>query len=159
MQFVELLERNKRQKFADNKLLCIDPGGTTGIAVFHKGELKMVTQLDTIDSKTDKVNYHVIDDFLRSTDFDRIIIEDYRVYQHKLKEHSFSKIPTLRLIGAIEYYCEMGNIPIDYQMAMQAKGFATDAKLKSWGFWQTGMRHSRDAIRHGIYWLLFSKSC
>ena len=45
-------------------------------------------------------------------------------------------------------------IPIAYQMAFQGKGFATDARLKEWGFWKEGMKHSRDAIRHGIYYLL-----
>jgi hypothetical protein len=28
--------------------------------------------------------------------------------------------------------------------------------LKKWDFWKPGMRHSRDAIRHGIYWLLIT---
>jgi hypothetical protein len=31
-----------------------------------------------------------------------------------------------------------------------AKGFATDDKLKAWGFWQPGQRHARDAIRHAL---------
>jgi hypothetical protein len=42
-------------------------------------------------------------------------------------------------------------------MASQAKAFVTDQKLKEWGFWKEGMRHSRDAIRHGLYFLLFYK--
>jgi hypothetical protein len=46
---------------------------------------------------------------------------------------------------------------IHYQMATTAKTFVTDEKLKQWGFWQEGMRHSRDAIRHGLYFLLFYK--
>jgi hypothetical protein len=43
-------------------------------------------------------------------------------------------------------------------MAHQAKGFVTDEKLKAWGFYQKGVRHARDSIRHACYFLLFDKS-
>lgn len=42
------------------------------------------------------------------------------------------------------------------QMAAQAKGFVDDDKLKAWGFWIKGKKHARDAIRHGVYYLLFT---
>ena len=51
----------------------------------------------------------------------------------------------------------MNNIPTHKQMASTAKTFATDKKLREWGFWERGMRHARDAIRHGCYFLLFYK--
>lgn len=41
------------------------------------------------------------------------------------------------------------------QMAVTAKNFCTDDKLKQWGFWQAGQKHARDSIRHGCYFLLF----
>lgn len=32
-----------------------------------------------------------------------------------------------------------------------AKTFADDVKLAAWGFDAPGMRHAKDAIRHGCY--------
>lgn len=94
-----------------------------------------------------------------------VVCEDYKIYAHKLERHTFSSVETLRLIGGIDILCKLNilqclngifidTIPIAYQMAFQGKGFATDARLKEWGFWKEGMKHSRDAIRHGIYYLL-----
>jgi len=94
-----------------------------------------------------------------------VVCEDYKIYAHKLERHTFSSVETLRLIGGIDMLCKLNilqclngifvdTIPIAYQMAFQGKGFATDARLKEWGFWKEGMKHSRDAIRHGIYYLL-----
>lgn len=110
-----------------------------------------------------------------------VVCEDYRIYAHKLQRHTFSDVQTLRLIGGIDLFCHLGwpefdrpdngfnapdvhlpvrkvfqPIPIFYQMAVQAKGFITDDRLKNWDLWKPGMKHSRDAIRHGLYFLLIS---
>lgn len=87
-----------------------------------------------------------------------VIYENYRVYAHKLERHSNSEVYTLRLVGVIEYLCDVKHkIPYYNQMAQQAKGFVTDDKLKKWGYYRQGLRHARDAIRHGCYFLLFDK--
>lgn len=39
-------------------------------------------------------------------------------------------------------------VPIETQMPAQAKGFATDARLRRWGAWTVGSTHRRDATRH-----------
>jgi hypothetical protein len=85
---------------------------------------------------------------------DIVVMENYRVYKNKLDRHTNSDVPTLQLIGQIKYVCGQRNIPIALQMAAQAKGFADDNKLKQWNFWGRSV-HARDAIRHGVYYLLF----
>jgi hypothetical protein len=148
-------------------LLCLDPGATTGWCVFEKGVLTLYGQTPTIeDHDTDpKINWFEVIHLMTKIHPTHIICENYRIYAHKLERHSFSEVPTLRLIGGFELLCHQGipddegrrpRIPMDYQMAVQAKGFVDDAKLKKWDFWKPGMRHSRDAIRHGIYWLLIT---
>lgn len=37
-----------------------------------------------------------------------------------------------------------------YQLAAEAKGFVTDARLRDWGMWHVGKEHARDASRHLI---------
>lgn len=176
-----------------DRLLCLDPGETTGWCLFEKGELIKYNQEDTVILSTDGkqgtkiIDWRCLEDLFFFTAPTKVVCENYRIYAHKLERHSFSQVETLRLIGGIDQLCHTGwfdkhypddygidgdptnlegdpnevrafnyhqPISIDYQMAVQAKGFVTDERLKEWGFWLPGMRHSRDAIRHGIYWLL-----
>lgn len=163
IQFATLLEKCRRAETPiPERLLCLDPGHTTGWCLFENGELTKWGQSDTVinrkGSNEGEISWEAMLDIFKETKPTAIICEDYRVYAHKLDRHTNSPVLTLRLIGAIDFYAWDSDIPINYQMASTAKGFATDAKLKEWDFWQEGMRHSRDAIRHGIYYLLFSKS-
>lgn len=134
------------------KLLALDPGETTGWAFFQgedlieSGQVKGMTvpecyvQLSKI---IDKMYPHFI------------VIEDYKVYGWKTKDHAWSELFTPRLIGALECYISgVGCFMFRKQMAQQAKGFCTDDKLKAWGLWPEG-RHARDAVRHAVYYLLF----
>lgn len=84
-----------------------------------------------------------------------VVIEDYRVYSWKTKDHAWAGLHTSRLIGATELICYDAGLDLTKQTAQQAKGFCTDDKLQAWGLWQEGQRHARDAIRHALYYLLF----
>jgi hypothetical protein len=161
------------------RLLCLDPGETTGWALFEHQQLVRWEQIETV--KDEQIIWKNLIDLFIDTNPTYIVCEDYRIYEHKLARHSFSPVLTLRLIGGIDLLSFMGwyvqavdrvyadsrdkstnflmrcTCPIHYQMATTAKGFVTDDKLKYWDFWQDGMRHSRDAIRHGCYFLLFYK--
>lgn len=156
MDFNEL-----RQKLAKIEppevLLALDPGAMCGVAVFTKGVLTSWEQVPLYDFKTERIYWDNWLDLFNRTQPTYVICEDYLIYKHKLEQHTFNHVPTLRVIGGIELTCHKHNVPIAYQNAQQHKGWCTDDKLKKWGFWQTGMRHSRDAIRAGCYFLLFHK--
>lgn len=149
-----------------SRLLCLDPGETTGWSLFERGKLTYYGQIETVTMDKQPA-WHGLSKLFYETDPTHVVCEDYRVYAHKLERHSNSSVVTLRLIGGIDFICrntfgatnELGpyiaeGIPLTYQMATQAKGFVTDDRLKSWDFWKPGMRHSRDAIRHGLYFLI-----
>jgi hypothetical protein len=157
MTFEELLKKTRKNYTPPERLLCLDPGFTTGVALFTNGTLTSWEQVRTIETETEKINWMNLQDLFNRMKPTHIICEDYRIYAHKLDQHTFSSVTTLRLIGGIELLSLLDHVPIDYQMAMQAKGFCTDDKLKTWGYWQPGMKHSRDAIRHGCYFMLFNK--
>jgi len=148
------------------------------------GQIETVSlSTDTHAKKGKKIiNWQNLEELFCDQQPSFVVCENYRIYAHKLERHSFSEVETLRLIGGIDMMCangwmereipgdgwddklwegdpcELGKyyqpVPIVYQMAVQAKGFVTDERLKEWDFWQTGMRHSRDAIRHAVYFLL-----
>lgn len=159
MTYEELLKRYRKGAYTPPEcLLCLDPGFTTGVAVFRHGHLahwEQVTTIVTINDKS-KVNWSNVELLMVKYEPTAIICEDYKIYQHKLEQHTFSSVDTLRLIGGIDLLAYKYQIPIAYQMATLAKGFCTDEKLQEWGYWQKGMRHSRDAIRHGCYYMLFT---
>ncbi|MNB67157.1 hypothetical protein D3C75_136420 [compost metagenome] len=136
------------------RLLSLDPGETTGWSLFEHGKL-----IEAGQAKTFEGGWQEIHDLFEYVGATMVIYENYRVYEHKLSRHANSEVYTLRLVGVIEYLCEIQHkIPHFNQMAHQAKGFVTDEKLKAWNMYKTGQKHARDSIRHGIYFLLFDKN-
>lgn len=154
LQFEQLLKLRRDPSFIPPvRLLCLDPGETTGWAVFEHGELSATGQ-----ASTSALGWIEIDRLFADVQPTMVIFENYRVYEHKLSRHANSEVYTLRLVGVIEYLCEVKyKIPYYNQMAHQAKGFVKDERLMEWGYYKPGMRHGRDAIRHGCYFLLFNK--
>jgi hypothetical protein len=184
MKYQEVLNKVYDGDFSrvPDRLLCLDPGETTGWCLFRKGQLTEYDQIATVNlSDEGKQGSKVLQwkpliELFRKTQPTYVVCENYRVYAHKLERHSNSQVETLRLIGGIDLICSMTMhisllcdawfscdeykdehaIPITYQMAAQAKGFITDERLKDWDFWKPGMKHSRDAIRHGLYFLIIT---
>lgn len=168
MNHLELVKKRRGESYVPpGTLLCLDPGFTTGVAVFRNGILAPGIQVETIVSINGKndIKWDNLLNLFKEVRPTRVVCENYRIYAHKLDQHTNSSVDTLRLIGGIDMLCKLSPIilgtnepiPIRYQMASEAKGFCTDDKLKRWGMWQKGMRHSRDAVRHGCYYLLFNK--
>jgi len=140
----------------------LDPGETTGWAFFKDGHLSQFGQIETVDEDK-QPRWTFLDDLFKRMQPTYVVCEDYRVYAHKLERHANSQVVTLRLIGGIDYMCwndarsnsqTLLSIPICYQMATQHKSFITDDRLKDWGFWLPNMKHSRDAVRAGLYFLI-----
>ncbi len=155
MTFLELATKLAEQKGVPvnrGSFLCYDPGHTTGWAYFNEGELIDCGQLNTSELETSLRALQ-----LKFTEFqvDTLVIEDYRVYKWKTDDHAWSSLYTTQLIGMMETLCIMHNIPLVKQPAHIAKSFATDKLLKDWGYWMSGARHARDAIRHGCYYVVF----
>lgn len=168
----------------DGVVLSLDPGETTGWAVFDKKVLKACGQFPSA-SITQAWNHCVTlimrhkfvvnDSALKCCDSDSaahnntpwfppikaggradfsMVIEDYRVYSFKANDHKFSSVYTVKVLAVYELLAAMYNIPVKLTLAHPAKKFVTDNKLRAWGFWQTGERHARDAIRHGAYYIV-----
>lgn len=153
--FNQLLIKRRGDNFeAPKRLLCLDPGETTGWAIYEDAKLSAAGH-----AMTKAEGWECIDRLFTDTQPMVVLYENYRVYQHKLERHSNSEVYTLRLVGVIEYLCDVKwQIPYFNQMAYEHKGFVTDEKLKDWGMYKTGYKHARDAIRMGAYFLLFNKA-
>lgn len=153
MTFRELLVRLRGASWVPpERLLALDPGETIGWSLFVNGELQ---QYDQLECKYDD-NVGILQLF-KQTSPTAVVCEDYRIYAHKADTHIGNKLFTPRLIGKIEFLCEMNSLPLAFQLAGAAKRFCTDDKLKEWGYYHKAQKHSRDSIRHGCYYLLFNK--
>lgn len=149
-----MVTRRGMQFVPPKRLLVLDPGETTGWALFEDGKLSAAGQ-----AATKREGWRCIHSLLMDIKPDMLVYENYRVYEHKLERHSNSEVYTVRLIGVIEYLCDIVcGIPHYNQMAHEAKGFVSDDKLQKWGYYKPGLKHARDAIRHGCYFLLFNKN-
>lgn len=144
----------------NDKIIAIDPGETTGICAFDSGELISATQLDTA-SLSDA--YYSIRQYcvtIFSSDQlsppTKIVCEDYEIYAHKLKQHTWAKLHTPKVIGicaAIAY--DLNSIFIT-RLASNPKSFVTDVYLRQNNLYIKGKRHARDAVRHAIYEVIYS---
>lgn len=151
MTFKALLELNRGKDFTPpKKLLALDPGETIGWSVFEDGELILQGQTYAKENMC-----QAISELFLKIQPSHVICEDYVVYAHKASIHINQELFTPKLIGMIHLLCYQNNISITYQLAVTAKGFCQDAKLKEWDYYKKGQKHSRDSIRHGCFYLLF----
>lgn len=84
----------------------------------------------------------------------RILMEDFSVGQSAKGVRSRHVIQSARVTSAFESavcgYVEEGtewlHVPVTYR-PVESMGYATNDRLKNWGFWVKGMEHVRDAAR------------
>jgi hypothetical protein len=101
------------------------------------------------------IAFDKFEETLRTYPITHAVFENYQIYEWKNADHSWSQVPTIQIIGCIKTLCKQHKISYSSQTAQVAKQFCTDEKLQQWGYYKAGMRHGRDAIRHGCYFLLF----
>lgn len=160
MNFYDFADRVRRSRGSAHgiselpqKILALDPGETMGWATFNMPLRKIISGQSVMTVN----RAHEIDELIHIAQPDLVVMEDYKVYAWKAKEHSWADLFTPKLIGAIDYVTERLSIPLVMQMAQTAKPFCTNDRLKQWGLYNTAKKHANDAIRHGAYYILFGK--
>jgi len=139
------------------QILAIDPGETSafltavvatsqvpGMAVVNHGAWQGIGQLKVV---ADHSLFYA----------DQLVVEDYRVYSHKAKQHIGSQVYTAREIGRIEWLAYHAGTPITYQMASQAKQAWPNSRMKMYPMVREFVtklkghpqrKHILDAYRH-----------
>jgi hypothetical protein len=124
--------------------LAIDPGKTTGWASFNE-EGKLVDLGQTRD----------IAEVLKKTIPKIIIVENFKLHPWQASKQSWSDFPASRVIGKIEFYCDMADTELIKQ----------DASCKETGYKWGGIKkakvhkdsHQLDAVAHGVFYLIKNK--
>ncbi len=155
------------------RLLAIDPGAVhNGLAYFelYPQEHKL-TRWWTRD-----LSPEALTDFLEQTvtQFDVVVVEEFRLYPELAREQGYSDFPTVEMIGVIKYLCKRANVKVVMQGASikrksrrigERTGFP--GKVRSLGAgrnrytgwdYQAPSQHERDATAHGAWHVFTNES-
>lgn len=137
-------------------VLALDPGETTGVAILRdEGPEAFKVELLQVETKNIGLSYEWLRDWLEENNPHHIRCEDYKVYEWKSADHSWSPIHTVQWIGAIRVAAHITETPLSFKMAQHAKTFWTDEKLKLCNVYSPGLKHARDALRHLLYYMCY----
>jgi hypothetical protein len=148
------------------RVLGLDPGGTTGWALYDAellpspdddGQDELVEQRLTVGhfgphehhlELYEAMEHWQIHDFT-------IVCESFEFRQGK-QRHNIN-LMSKEYIGLVKMFNQDRGAPAVFQTAGQAKPFVTDAKLKAMGWYHPGWKHANDATRHLVYYLVNKK--
>lgn len=155
-RFRELCAKLNKHRF-QGVLLAVDPGETTGLSVINT-----TPQMSEWGLIQGQIPSWPLEAFVAGVTpwFDTykptfLVHEAYHVYAWRLKEHSFSRVPTIQIIGALLCIAIQRGVPYIEQTAQVGKGFWTDEQLKRFGAFYTGQQHARDSLRHALQYIAF----
>lgn len=152
------------------KILSFDPSGnfiegkgTTGWAYAEDNEeVTMIGEIKSIEFSTTEEYWNKHTSLIKDFKPNYVVIEGYRLYNHRGKEASIqanSTLETPQLIGVLRHYCWLCGIPATIQYASQVKSRWSDKVLQAKGILDKRNRfkgeqtnkHKRDALRHLLH--------
>lgn len=154
-------------------IIAIDPGGTTGIAIWNGrhfefdefgGSVPHWTLWDMLSSRYTTMPGNqalqiVCEDFdWRLEEADRAEREDGT--SAETKKRTKIDYTAAELVGVVKLFAQSHDASLTLQKAALAKGgfFGTEHndKIKRLSLWRPGMRHAMDALRHLLYYRVFT---
>lgn len=128
------------------KLLAIDPGLKCGYAIFD-------TDPDPDDPPYEAAQCidHQVHWLLDAHKPDVVICERFSLRQVKPAD-----LVPVEVIGVVKDWCYRTETELTMQTASQAKHFWTNPRLKTQGIYLKGKPHANDAMRHLLYYILFT---
>lgn len=131
-------------------LLCLDPGETTGYAIFSNEHV--LTSAGEITGGLLEI-WNLLNDAHPLT----IVCEGFVLYAHRAAQKINSSFPEVEAIGVIRLWASLNDVEMHEQLAAAAKVPITDDILQALNV-RVSSRHARDAVRHGVLFLqLYNK--
>jgi hypothetical protein len=133
------------------RLLALDPGGTTGYAVFVDGKLTAFGEME---------RYKGLKTLIRADKPDAIVAERFALYASKAAALIGNEMVPAQVIGVARFLAEENDINIFFQPAStihlgESTLNPTAERYVNALIGPGGSGHARDAIAHGVYALLF----
>jgi hypothetical protein len=121
------------------RILSIDPGGTTGFARWHDGNVMMHQVEDPLEAMS------FVDNWLK---WDRVEPREVVCEDFIPRPGARSWQPdALHIIGVVRYLCWKEGVTSILVPAAN-KTFATDTRLKAMDMYRGDLPHANDAARH-----------
>lgn len=134
---------------ADPVLVAVDPGGTTGVAMYRSGGLPRYEHNFTSGQVEGRAEFMDTFDEMVEMGVPLIVVcESYTITGATAQKSQ--QYDALYLIGALEHVCRKLGFPFELQTPAQAKSFSTDEKLQAIGWYAPGQGHANDAARHAL---------
>lgn len=155
-ELANVIRRGMKVDF-NGRVLALDPGETTGWSVFDRSPqgtyLADAGQVKTWPLREGVPNLETL--LLVRPNI--VVFESYHIYSWKANQHKNSEVATIQVVGMLQTLCIQRQIDYTAQTASIGKNFCTDKKLEDWGLWIPGLKHARDSIRHGCYYIMFGE--
>ena len=128
---------------AELRVLAFDPGETTGMACFYKGQVfcNVFGLWAWVPLYMNKVRPTVV------------VIEDFRLRLHAARSLVGSDFPTCQVIGVIKYLAERAKVPVVMQSPSILAGMKDRVVVPEDSKHLITGEHMLDALKHGLYYL------
>ena len=133
------------------RVVAIDPGETTGIAVYDSEWAEQPPLWTT--SVQGQMNAIEIIKRELSFDADLLVIEEFRISAGTARKSRGGSNTAIEIIGAAKWLAHCAVVPVRMQSPSSVMGFMTNDKLRRLGFYVPN-DHARDAVRHLAYYLI-----
>lgn len=138
------------------RILSLDPGTTSGYCVYTEDKKFKAGELGPDE------HHRSLWDLLCDEGPDLVICEEFThrpVFEKdgKVQVRRNVILDSKEYIGVVKLWCQMFDAELVMQYASQAKDFWDNDKLKRANLYIKGSTHKRDAMRHMLYYLTFTK--
>jgi hypothetical protein len=135
------------------RVLAVDPGGATGLALWEKtpgGESIQQWQIDSQMGLLATVEAEL------ARGLDVLVCESFQLSRSS-KKSTAGSLQTIETIGALRWLAHKESRLFVLQSPSDAKTFVTDDKVNALNWWKVGEEHARSATRHLILYLTKSR--
>jgi len=119
------------------RLLAVDPGISSGYALYDGNKLEFgVVEL-----------WHGLDALIDRFKPDVVIVENFRLFPHMAKSLANNTFLTVRVIGVVQYICELRGIKLIEQEPSVKMGYPIRKPREM-------AEHAKDSVQHIIHYLM-----
>lgn len=132
-------------------ILSLDPGYTTGYAVGKTTGPRKFEFINAGEILFDS-RFEELDRLFKTYQPHHVVIEDFILYKDKAVAQAGSRIPSSRIIGAVDYICFKYGIALTFQTASSRKSVRIPDAIKE----RFPSAHARDAYQHLRYYVILN---
>src|SRR6266704_1330474 len=131
------------------KIVAIDPGGTTGFAIYSTDDNKHWTK-ERIGCRTEREQIYML---LHSEAPSLVVCEDYKLFPWKSHAQAWSQLDTVKVIGGVEAYTLTKGIPLELQTTDNRDIGYMWGEIKKLPK-SNPSNHAHDADAHAVYYII-----